>query len=74
MTNSFTLGGEMSESGWQRLKNVQRRSRENVCGLGFFVVKCSHVLRTRERYMEDTKGKCEEFSCLLRARLVIAPV
>lgn len=27
----------MSESGWQRLKNVQRRSRENVCGLVFLL-------------------------------------
>lgn len=37
VTNSFTLGGEMSESGWRRLKNVQRRSRENVCGLAFLL-------------------------------------
>ncbi len=34
-----------------------------------FYVKCSHVLRTWKRYMEDTKGKCEASSHLTRAPL-----
>ncbi len=72
VTNSSTRGGEMSESGWQRLKNVQTRSRENVCGLGFSVVKCS-CSQNLKALMEDTKGKCEASSRLPRARLTIAP-